>query len=183
MTRSGRYDGVAMALHWAMAAAILGLFALGFVMTAQKPGSPLQFQLYQAHKSVGASVFVLVLARLAWRLGHRPPPLPATMAAGERLLAHAGHWALYGLMLAMPLVGWAAVSTSPFNIPTYLFGVVPLPHLPLPRTVNGLAKGLHEAGAWVMIATLTGHVAAALRHHFVLHDEVLSRMLPRFGRK
>ncbi|MBI3443969.1 MAG: cytochrome b [Magnetospirillum sp.] len=183
MSVQRRYDRVAMALHWVMAATLLGLLVMGFVMTSLKPGSPLQFQLYQWHKSVGVTVFALALLRLGWRLCHIPPPLPAEMAAGERLLAHAGHWVLYGLMLGMPLVGWAVVSTSPYNIATILYGLVPLPHLPLPRAVNGAAKLAHEAGAWAMIVTVAGHFGAALRHHFWLRDDVLARMLPRFGRK
>lgn len=178
-----RYDPVAITLHWVMAALILGLLVMGFVMTALKPGSPLQFQLYQGHKSVGITVLVLTLLRLGWRLAHRPPPLPDGMPGWERLAAQVGHATLYVLMLAMPLVGWAVVSTSPFNIPTVLFGAIPLPHLPLPREINTAAKLLHQGGAWTMIATLAGHVGAALRHHHLLGDDVLRRMLPRFGRE
>ncbi|KIM00002.1 Cytochrome B561 [Paramagnetospirillum magnetotacticum MS-1] len=183
MTSRDRYDGVAMGLHWLMAAAIIVLLVLGFVMIGQRPGSPEQFKLYQLHKSVGVLVFGLAVLRLGWRLGHRPPPLPDTMGKAERLVAHAGHWALYGLMLGLPLAGWVVVSTSPYNIPTVIFGMVGLPHLPLPRDLNTLAKGTHLVGAWVLIATLVGHVTAALRHHFVLRDQVLARMLPRFGRE
>ncbi|CAA7627063.1 Cytochrome B561 [Candidatus Terasakiella magnetica] len=179
MSGRARYDAVAMGLHWLMAAAILGLLGAGLYMTSLRPGSPQQFQLYQIHKSVGAAVFILTLARLVWRLGHRPPPLPAAMSRAERAVAHAGHWTLYSLMVVLPLVGWAVVSTSPFNIPTLLFGTIPLPHLPLPRSINDAAKLAHTAGAWIMIVTLAGHVGAALRHHFLLRDDVLSRMLPR----
>ena len=178
-----RYDAVAIALHWAVAALILGLVAVGFTMTGLKPGSPLQFQLYQGHKSLGITVLALTLLRLGWRLAHRPPPLLETMSPGERRLARAGHAALYLLMLAMPLLGWAVVSTSPFNIPTVLFGVIPFPHLPLPHGVNATAKLLHLSGAWMMIVTVLGHGAAALRHHYLLGDDVLRRMLPRFGGK
>jgi cytochrome b561 len=182
MSASNRYDRVAMTLHWVMAALILGLMVAGFVMIGLKPGSAEQFRMYQLHKSVGVTVFVLTLLRLGWRLGHKPPPLPQAMPEWEKLVAHAGHWGLYGLMLAMPLVGWAVVSTSPYNIPTTLYGVVPLPHLPLPRGLNDMAKLAHLAGSLVMIAVLVGHVGAALRHHLLLKDEVLVRMLPRFGR-
>lgn len=182
MSPSTRYDAIAIALHWAMAILILGLLVMGFVMTAQKPGSPLQFQLFQVHKSVGITVLALALLRLGWRLGHRPPPLPATMETWEKLAAHGGHAVLYLLMLGMPLAGWAVVSTSPLNIPTLLYGVIPLPHLPLPRATNDAAKLLHDGGAWVMVATIAGHAAAALRHHHLLGDDVLTRMLPRFGR-
>ncbi len=181
MSTAKRYDAVAIALHWGMAAAILGLLVMGFVMTEQKPGSPLQFQLYQMHKSFGVLVLVLAVVRLGWRLGHRPPPLPGHMAGWERSAAQAGHAILYALMLALPLVGWVVVSTSPFNIPTLLFGTIPLPHLPLPRDIHGAAKIAHATGAWIMIATLAGHVGAAIRHHVLLKDDVMRRMLPRFG--
>ncbi len=183
MVSPKRYDAVAITLHWAMAAMILGLLAVGFTMTALKPGSPLQFQLYQGHKSVGITVLALALLRLGWRLAHRPPPLPDTMPPWEKLAAHAGHAALYVLMFVMPLLGWAVVSTSPFNIPTVLYGTIPLPHLPLPRNLNDTAKLLHATGAWIIILTLVGHVGAALRHHHLLGDDVLRRMLPHFGRK
>lgn len=179
---SGRYDAVAITLHWVTAAAILGLLMAGFVMTSLKPGSALQFQLYQWHKSVGITVAALALLRLAWRLRHRPPPLPGSMPRHEQLVAHLGHWALYALMLGLPLAGWAVVSTSPYNIPTILYGVVSLPHLPLPREANALAKLAHMTGAWILIVTLVGHVGAALRHHLVLRDAVMVRMLPRFRR-
>jgi len=183
MSSSTRYDAVAMTLHWVMAVLILGLLAMGLTMTGLKPGSSLQFQLYQGHKSVGITVLALALLRLGWRLTHRPPSLPETMPGWERRLAHAGHAALYTLMLAMPLLGWAVVSTSPFNIPTVLYGVIPFPHLPLPHDLNAAAKLLHRSGGWIMIATVFGHAAAALRHHYLLGDAVLTRMLPRFGRK
>jgi len=183
MAPRARFDATAITLHWLIAVAILGLLVAGFVMTGMKPGSPQQFQLYQIHKSVGMLVLALSLVRLGWRLGHPPPPPPVAMSALERGAAHLAHWVLYGLMLAMPLAGWAAVSTSPFNIPTVLFGLIGLPHLPLPRDANAFAKLTHLTGAWIMIVTLLGHAGAALRHHFILRDDVLLRMLPRLERK
>lgn len=183
MPAAKRYDAVAMALHWVMAATIIGLLVMGFVMTGLQPGSSTQFRLYQLHKSLGAVILVLALGRLAWRLGHRPPALPAGMGGAERLIAHAGHWGLYALMFGLPLAGWAVVSTSPYNIPTVLFGLVGLPHLPLPKALNGAAKAAHLTGAWLLIVLVLGHAGAALRHHFILRDDVLLRMMPRFGRQ
>ncbi|HVI51924.1 MAG TPA: cytochrome b [Candidatus Sulfotelmatobacter sp.] len=181
-----RYTLVAILLHWLIAAAILALLVMGFEMTSLPLGSHLQFVLYQLHKSVGITVLVLSLLRLGWRLSHRPPALPAHMPAWEQAVAHLGHFGLYVLMIGMPLEGWALVSASVFNIPTVLYGVIPLPHLPVLSTladkkpVEDVLKLLHEAAAWVMIATLLGHVGAALRHHFLIHDDVLTRMLPRW---
>lgn len=76
------------------------------------------------------------------------------------------------------------VSLSPFNIPTVLYGIVPWPHLPLaglapdPAAAEGVLKRVHALGAWFLAALLAIHVAAALRHHLLLRDDVLRRMLP-----
>jgi cytochrome b561 len=181
-----RYGTVAMALHWLTALGILTLIVLGLAMTRMPPGSLRQFSWYQLHKSVGITVLVLTLLRVAWRLGHRPPPLPPGMAAVERLAARGTHLAFYLLLLGMPLTGWALVSASPFNLPTVLYGVLPLPHLPVLSTlapadkapVANVFASVHDAAAFVLIALLGLHVAAALFHHFVRRDGVLTGMLP-----
>jgi cytochrome b561 len=183
---SARYTPVAIVLHWLIALAILALLVMGFVMTSLPLGSHLQFVLYQLHKSVGITVLLLSLLRLAWRLSHKPPALPDHMPGWEQLLAHLGHFALYGLMIGMPLEGWALVSASVWNIPTVLYGVIPWPHLPFfstladKKSAEELLKQLHDAAAWIMVATLVGHIAAALRHHFLIKDDVMTRMLPRW---
>jgi len=188
MPTSHRYDPVAIAFHWLTALAILAMLGLGWTMVELRPGSSSQFQLFQWHKSLGFTVLALATLRLLWRAGHRPPPLPPTMSAIERRGAQLGHWALYGLMLALPLSGWVVVSTASFNIPTLLYGIVPVPHIaPLASLadkaeIHELFEGLHETGVWTLVAILVVHVGAALRHHFLLGDEVLVRMLPRFRR-
>ena len=188
MTATRRYDAVAMILHWLTAAAVLGLLVAGMTMTRLQPGSALQFSLYQLHKSVGITVLALTLIRLGWRLAHRPPALPDSMPGWERRAAALGHLALYGLLVAMPLTGWAVVSVSPYNIPTVLYGLVPWPHLPglatLPHADKHAAeevlKQLHDAGAWIMLALLAVHAGAAVRHLLWLRDGVMERMLPRW---
>jgi cytochrome b561 len=189
MTTSNRYHGVAITLHWLTAIAILALFVVGWTMTSLTPGSALQFTLFQWHKSVGITVLALTLLRVAWALAHRPPPLPETMPLWERWAAHGAHLAIYALLFLMPLSGWVVVSTSPFNIPTVLYGVLPFPHLPVLPTLPGKigiyeqVRHLHHLGAYAMAGLLAAHVGAALRHHFLLGDAVLGRMLPRFGRR
>ncbi|WP_114394141.1 YceI family protein [Oleisolibacter albus] len=183
---SHRYTGVAMALHWLIALAVLLLLASGLVMT-RIPSGPATFSLYQAHKALGLTVLALTLLRVLWRLTHRPPPLPDSMPPLERLGAHLGHFGFYVLLLLLPLTGWAAVSYSALNLPTSWFGLFLVPHLPGPadpeirtRAAEGLG-GLHGIGGWAMLALLLVHVAAALRHALILRDGVTERMLPTRG--
>lgn len=179
-----RYTGVAIAFHWLIAIALAGLIAIGLAMTHADLAPLRRFQLYQWHKSVGITVLVLSVARLAWRLGHAPPPLAETMSRIERRAASATHGILYALLLGLPLAGWAVVSASPFDIPTLLYGTVPWPHLPILSDLADKAaaeaslKRVHAYGAYLMIALLLLHVAAALRHHLLLRDDTVWRMLP-----
>lgn len=179
-----RYSAVAILLHWASALAVLVLIGLGLTMTHAALAPLRQFQLYQWHKSVGVTVLALTALRVLWRLTRRPPPHPAGMPARERRAAAAAHHLLYLLLVGLPLTGWAVVSLSPFNIPTVLYGFVPWPHLPLaalvpdPAAAEGILKRVHALVAWVLAALLAVHVAAALRHHLLLRDDVLRRMLP-----
>ncbi|KAB1073494.1 cytochrome b [Methylobacterium planeticum] len=182
-----RYSAVAILLHWASALGVLVLIGMGLTMTHAGLTPMRQFQLYQWHKSVGITVLALTLLRLAWRLFRRPPPFPPGMRAHERRAAGAAHGLLYLLLVGLPLTGWAVVSLSPFNIPTVLYGLVPWPHLPLApllpdaAAAEGVLKLVHACGAWLLTALLGLHVAAALRHHLFLRDDVLRRMLPGGG--
>ena len=179
-----KYHPIAMLMHWLTALAVLGLLIMGWVMTSLPPGSALQFSLFQTHKSVGMTVLALTVLRLIWRFTHPVPALPDTMPAVEQRLAHLGHFGLYALLLGLPVVGWAVVSTSAFNIPTVLYGVLPLPHLEiLAHSANKAAlfkvvKQLHDLGGLVLAGLIAIHAGAALRHHLVLKDNVLTRMLP-----
>lgn len=177
-----RYSKVSILLHWTIAALILTNVWFGWQMSEAKGLE--KFQLFQTHKSIGLTVLLLSLARLGWRIANPAPPLPAHMARWEKLLARATHVALYVLMIGVPMFGWATVSSSPLNIPTELWGVVPWPHLPLPHA-KALSDQLGEVHETLVLATfgvLALHVAGALKHQFVDRDEVLWRMLPIVGR-
>ena len=168
------YTPVAKGLHWLMAALILGLAALGIVMH-EMPLSPLKLELYAWHKWFGVTVFLLVWLRLAWRLTHRPPALPATLSAPLQRLAHAGHSLLYVLMIVIPLSGWLMSSAK--GVQTVWFGLVPLPDLlGRDRELGDLLQQAHKLLNLLLLLTLAGHVLAALWHHFVLKDDTLRRM-------
>ncbi len=168
------YTPVAKGLHWLMAVLILGLLALGLYMH-ELPLSPQKLTLYSWHKWAGVTVFLLVWVRLLWRVLHRPPALPASMAPLMRLAAHAGHGVLYLLMVAIPLSGWLMSSAKGFQ--TVWFGVLPIPDLlGRDKALGDLLQEVHEALNVLLMLTLAGHVGAALWHHFVLKDDTLRRM-------
>ena len=171
------YHPVARSLHWLMALLLAGLVALGVYM-ADLPLSPEKFQYYAWHKWAGVTAFVLVCARLLWRAAHPAPAMPASTSAAARLAAQAGHLALYGLMIAIPLTGWLMSSAKGFQ--TVWFGVLPIPDLLAREPALGeLLAEVHEALNWTMVALVAGHVGAALYHQFVLRDGTLRRMAPR----
>jgi cytochrome b561 len=185
--RSSRYTLVAIILHWVMALGILALAGIGLAMTHLKLDPFTQFKLYQLHKSIGITIFLAAALRLAWRLGHRPPALPASMTPFARKVAEGSHLLLYFALFALPLTGWALVSASVLDIPTVLYGVVPWPHLPILSTlenkkpVEDALKLVHAYGAWALLALVAVHAGAALHHHFIAKDDVLRRMLPGGG--
>jgi cytochrome b561 len=178
-----RYTSVAIMLHWLIALGILALIGIGLAMV-HLPLAPLaQFRLYQLHKSIGITVLLAGLLRILWRIFHRPPPLPA-LPRLEKAAAEGMHTLLYVLMVLLPVTGWALVSVSPFNLPTVLYGLVPWPHLPVLSTlkdkppVEAVMKLVHGKLGWLLLALVLAHAGAGLRHHFVLRDGVLRRMLP-----
>jgi cytochrome b561 len=144
------------------------------------------FPLVQLHKSIGLTVLVLSVIRLAWRLINPVPPLPAGMNAFQRLAAHASHFLLYFLIIAIPLSGWALVSSSPLGLPTLYFGWFEWPHIGFLADLTRAQKAplrhdfgaIHVYLAWSAIVLVPIHIAAALYHQFVRRDGVLKRMLP-----
>jgi cytochrome b561 len=141
--------------------------------------SPTKLKLYSWHKWAGVTLFALIVFRLGWRLTHPAPALPDTMPPALRLAASAAHWVLYALMLAIPLSGWLMSSAKGFQ--TVWFGVLPLPDLLAKDAALGdTLKDVHEALNFTLLAMVGLHVAAALKHHFIDRDTVLTRMLPRF---
>jgi cytochrome b561 len=188
-THPSRYDFVAMILHWLTAVAILFLLPMGKWMVdaaAQHTAPPaVIFDTYQLHKSIGLSVLLLSIGRIAWRLYHPPPPLPASMANWEKRAANLMHIGFYVLILALPLTGWAMVSASPWGIPTIWFNlfewshIAPLAAIEAKKPVEDMFKGAHDVLGNLTILMILVHVGAALKHQFVARDNVLGRMLPR----
>jgi cytochrome b561/polyisoprenoid-binding protein YceI len=168
-----RYSTGAIVLHWLIALTLAFQIALGFAMPHAGPYS---FAPMQLHKSVGITILLLTLARLAWRATHRRPP--AVEGGWEGALANVVHWAFYAVLLVGPLTGWIIVSTAKLQVPTMFWGTIPWPHLPLPQSLGEPMEGIHEALSWVAIGLFLLHVLGALRHQFLLKDPVIGRMAP-----
>lgn len=176
---NARYHPVAILLHWLMAFLIIGLLAMGFYMD-DLPFSPAKLKLINWHKWLGVIAAALLLLRVLARVLWRAPALPAAMAAtmpAWQHTAHVGtHFALYALMLAVPMSGMAYSSAAGF--PVVLFGLWPLPSLvaPNPELAHTL-KTVHESTALALAALVALHVAAALKHQFVDRDGLMRRMM------
>jgi cytochrome b561 len=188
MPRVGRvrYNGVAMILHWVIAALIVANILLAWYFNtlhgAAKAGP------VQLHKSFGITVLILSVLRLVWRFVAPPPALPTSVTGWERVVAGTVYVLFYVVMIGMPLTGWALSSASPLIAvyPIKLYGVIPWPaigylsHLPHDQMKSAHATfvNLHYLGAWLVCGLIVLHVAAAMRHWLILRDGVSGRMIP-----
>jgi cytochrome b561 len=183
-TGDRRYAAAAITLHWIIAALIVTQLCLGWYMNEILPDhSAAQDQVQDIHVTVGLSILILVLVRIAVRLTHPAPPLPAEMAVWERWLAHTVHAQFYVLMLVIPLTGWALVSVRHEDIPFYGLAWPAMPGLadmakPEAKALGHFLKHFHVYTLiWIVLINLALHVAGALKHQFDGHP-VLWRMLP-----
>lgn len=169
-----RFGLIAITIHWLMAVLIIGMLILGTYMVTLPIGIE-KLKLYGWHKETGVLILALVSFRLFWRLINTNPHL--SMPLLERIAARLAHWALYGLMFAMPMTGWLLSSAAGFSVS--FFGLFTLPDLVAPN--KALASILGDAHYWLgnaLIALLILHTLAALKHHFYDKDDILRRMFP-----
>ena len=178
-----RYDAGSIALHWLIAGLIVLQLGLGWTMNELVPDhSPVQAQIEGVHISVGATILILTLIRIGWRLAHPAPPLPTDMPAWERIFARTTHVVFYLLLLVLPLTGWAIVSVRPD--PMHVWGI-PWPKLPLGFMLGPEHKPWRRELAhihvyiliWIALITLALHIAGAGWRQLVGHS-VLWRMAP-----
>ena len=173
---SKRRPAALIFLHWTTLVLVIAAFGL-VLLREGVDEKALRLTLINVHRSFGLGVALIAVARIGVRIARRPllPIVPATPL--ERFLATAVHLALYVLMLALPVLGWALSSAN--GKPVSLFGLGPLP--PLVERDEDLADTLaeyHEAAAWLFAGLIAAHAAAAQLHHFIKRDGVLRAMLP-----
>ncbi|MDR7194552.1 cytochrome b [Luteimonas terrae] len=173
-TPTDRHDAFARVLHWSMAVLILAMLFVGVAMVSSMTLRP---SLLMLHRPIGIALLVLVIVRLIHRLRRRVPDLPRDLPGWQRVAAHASHIALYALMFAMPLIGWAMVSAA--GNPVVLWGDVHLPPIaPHDPVFYSLLRAAHAWLARALLAVILLHLAAALYHAWVRRDGVYRTMAP-----
>ena len=171
-----RWGHVAQFLHWLIVVLIIVQVILANIAEGL-PLGPKKIGVYAWHKSFGITILSLAVIRLLWRWANPTPLLPTTLKPYERVLAGVTHFGLYLLLFAQPLTGW--MMTSARGFPVSWFGFFQLPDfVPKNHALYDAMKGTHDALALALYAIVFLHVAAALKHHFLLKDDVLRRMLP-----
>jgi len=177
VTDSTRFNLPARLLHWSMAALILTMLLIGVAMVTSLAD---YHALVALHRPLGLLILLLAVLRLANRWRRPPPPLPRDLPVWQRRAAHASHIVLYGLMLAMPLVGWAMLSAARY--PVTLVGPFVLPPiLPQSPMVYAWLRELHTVLAYGLFATILAHIGAALLHALIRRDGVFASMAFRSG--
>ncbi|MDE2053041.1 MAG: cytochrome b, partial [Gammaproteobacteria bacterium] len=174
-----RWGALSQFLHWLIVALIAIQAALGLT-GIMLPLGVQKLAVLARHKSIGITILGLAALRLLWRCLNPTPPLPSNLRPHERFLARFTHAALYVLLFAMPLTGW--IMSSARGFPVSWFSLFQLPDLvPKSETLYDAMVRTHAALAIALAVTVALHIAGAIKHHFVLKDDTLRRMLP-FGR-
>lgn len=174
-----RYSAVAMTLHWLLAIGVIVQWRIaeaGEHAATEEAGR----EIMGNHFSLGITLLLLVLLRLAWRLAAPNPPLASHLAGWERALSKATHTLFYALLIAMPLAGWIAMSK--YGAPVDIWGLFALPPLPVAEDPEGAKAifGLHATAGTALLILTAVHILGSLKHTLIDRDGNLFRMLP-FG--
>jgi cytochrome b561 len=173
-----RYSNLAVTLHWITVALVLLQAYLGFTFALSDEG-PARDSVFIWHKTTGVVILLLVLGRLAYRIKNPPPPFPPELPRWERYAAVWNHRLFYLLLIAMPIVGFIAVSGFANGSTTPLIGGIQVPVIPgISKDTGELAGEIHELAAFLLIALILVHIAAALKHQFVDRWRGSARMPP-----
>lgn len=176
MSDNPRYSRTAIALHWLIAACLLGQILFGWYLDEIPRGTPARSLYVNLHKSTGLTLGLLILFRLGWRWMHPPPLLPSLTPVWERIAAKTSHAVLYACMLLMPLSGYVASNFSEYGVK--YFNAILLPPWGVENeSIYAFFNGTHVVTSYVFVTLIALHVLAALRHLFA-RDGVFRRMWP-----
>ena len=173
-----RYSNTAVTIHWITVILVLAQAYFGFTFALSEAG-PARDAIFIWHKTTGVVILLLTLARLAYRLKNPPPPFPPDLPAWERFAAVWNHRLFYLLLIAMPIVGFIAVSGYANGPTTPLLGGIEVPVIPgISKDTGDLAGEVHELAAYLLVFLILVHIGAALKHQFIDHWRGSARMPP-----
>lgn len=176
--RVPRYSNTAVTIHWITVILVLAQAYFGFTFALSEPG-PARDGIFIWHKTTGVVILLLTLARLAYRLKNPPPPFSPELPAWERFAAVWNHRLFYLLLIAMPIVGFIAVSGYANGPTTPLLGGIEVPVIPgISNETGDMAGEVHELAAYLLVLLIVLHIGAALKHQFVDHWRGAARMPP-----
>jgi len=175
MTRMASFPLLSRVLHWLMAVMILAMLFIGLFMASSV--GPNYHLLVTLHRPLGIAILVLAILRLGNRLRSSVPPLPNDLPRLLRRAATASHILLYGLMIALPLVGWGMLSAGGFPIPLWGQSVLLPPILPHNPVLWSWLRFAHSILAFVLFGLVLAHIGAALFHGLTRRDGVLRTMV------
>lgn len=171
------FGSVAKILHWLIALLVVGMLVFGFFLESF-PDS-LKGSMITLHKSVGLGILFLIILRLIWRVANKQPEYPLTVPRWEQICARSVHYVFYLILLLMPLTGWLMSSLGGHKVEFWYLWNWQLPFSPN-RVWANYFFNTHQILAFIIIAILVLHVAAALKHHFIEKNNLLRRMLPGY---
>ncbi len=164
-------------LHWLIFLLVIGLYGITFAEDFYPRGTPGRAMVWWLHISFGLLLAGAILARLGLRLTRGVPDLPSSMSTNERRLASLAHLGLYALLIAIPVIGVVLTWLRGDTLTFFSLFTIPAPFAP-DRELGRTIKELHELAANLILALAALHAAAALWHHYIRRDDVLTRMLP-----
>jgi cytochrome b561 len=173
---ASRWGGMSRGLHWLLAVAIIGMIAFGWWMN-HFPARPDRFFYRSIHADIGYVVLLLLVLRLIWRLVNPPPALPSETPAWRRWFARVNQWALDLVAITVAMLGWAHSGAHTPNYASW-FGLFQVPQLTSPDKAAAQAyEDRHILFAYVLLALVVIHIVAAVWHHLIRRDAVVSRMI------
>lgn len=174
-----RYSNMAVAFHWLTVALVLTQVVIGFAFAEFMERGPGRSELFAWHKTIGATILILALIRLVYRLKNPPPPFPPELPRWRRTVAVWNHRAFYFLLIVLPLTGLIAVSGMGHGSTTPLVGGLALPIIPgIAKETGEMSGDVHVVLVFTTIALLLLHAGAAIYQQFFEHDRAAGRMPP-----
>jgi cytochrome b561 len=172
------WGGVQQLLHWLVVVAVIAQLVLGFSYADLPSESALWQELFPIHTTLGLSIGLVMLFRLGWRLLNPVPLLPDTLKPWEKTLARTTHWLFYLLLIGLPIGGYILVSTHGQPVPFFGWSLPPVMAVAGNEQLRATIWTMHAAGGVLVALLMLLHVVGALRHEWLLKDNVLRRMTP-----